>query len=111
MIVNATTLSISDYWKKVREIQHGLPDVVTLASVPAFTPGANLDECERAVVQFVEVDSLTAAKCLFAGTHRIATPGEAAQREVKRVSDIQDVARQYLAKQGIVAIQLPSSSE
>ena|ERR1700733_11436181 len=107
MVANPQNITITEYWRRVRQIQHDLPDAVTLASVPSATMGANSEECDRAEVQFVGCDSLTAAKLLFSGTHRLATKEEAAQREVKRVSDLQDIARRHLAAHGIIAITLP----
>jgi len=103
MIINARNMSVQDYWKEVRSIQRGLPDVVHLVS----TPDPRVIESQRGRVMFIDADSLIAAKCIFAGTHRIATEDEIAAQETKRDIDIRERARKHLASQGIVAIQLP----
>jgi hypothetical protein len=96
-------ISIQEYWKRVREIQRGLPDVVRLVS----TPDPRINERDRGGVMFVEAESLIAAQCLYARSHRLATPEETAQQEVKRTTDLLEATRRHLAAQGIVAIQLP----
>jgi hypothetical protein len=106
MIVNPINLSIQDYWKRVREIQRGLPDAVTLASIPERMLACNPDERERGSVRFIEAESLTAAQCIFAGTHRVATEDEIVAQEKRRETDLRELTRRHLASQGIVAIQL-----
>jgi hypothetical protein len=98
----AGNISIQEYWSRLRRIQAGLPEVVALVS----TPDDRISESGIAGI-FVEVDNLTAAKHLYARTHRIATSEEIANRAVKRASDICEMVRARLAAQGIVAIQLP----
>jgi hypothetical protein len=101
----AGSISVQEYWLGVRRIQAGLPEVVALVS----TPDDRTSESGLAGI-FVTVDSLTAAKCLFARTHRIATSEEIANQVVKRASDIREMVRARLAAQGIVAIQLPEQT-
>ncbi len=96
-------IPIVEYWRQVRSIQRGLPDVVHLIS----TPDPRIPESDRGGIISCEADSLTAAKCLFARTHRIAEPHEIVAQEKKRQTDLLELTRRHLAKQGIVAIQLP----
>jgi len=111
MIVNPRNITIEDYWRECRRIQSGLPDVVVLASIPEKMLACNPDERERGSVHFIEADSLTAAQCLFAGTHRLAEPGEITVQEKKRVSSIMETARKHLANQGVVCVvRLPEQS-
>lgn len=102
-------IHISEYWRRVREIQRGLPDVVALVS----TPDTRISESERGRVAFCEADSLTAAKCLYARSHRIAEPDEIVVQEKRREANVLEAVRQHLAKQGIVQITMPepTSSE
>jgi hypothetical protein len=101
-----SNISVQEYWKRVRAIQRDLPDAVHLVS----TPDPRINERDRGLVQFVEAESLIAAQCIFAGTHRVATQEEIVAQEKKRDIDIRERARLHLASQGIVAIQLPEQS-
>lgn len=112
MIVNALNISVQEYWKQVRAIQKTLPEVVKLVSVPDNRPpSAGQRGSAQGAVQFTEAESLVAAELLFAGSHRIATADEIAAQEVKRQTSTLEATRKHLAAQGIVAIQLPSSSK
>jgi hypothetical protein len=98
-----SNIPVQEYWRRVREIQRDLPDVVHLVS----TPDPRVPENNRGNVQFVVTESLIGAQCIFSGTHRLATPEEIAQQEVKRQTSILEATRRHLAAQGIVSITLP----
>jgi hypothetical protein len=101
-----SNISIQEMWKRVREIQRTLPDVVALVS----TPDPRINERDRGLVQFTEAESLIAAQCIFAGTHRVATEDEIAAQATKRKISITETVRRSLAAQGIVSIVLSEQS-
>jgi hypothetical protein len=101
-----SNISVQEYWRRVRQLQSTLPDVVHLIS----TPDPRVPESQRGLVQFTVAESLIAAQCIFAGTHRVATDDEIVAQEKKREIDLRDLVRRRLAAQGIVAIQLPEQS-
>lgn len=92
-------MDIRDYWRRVRQQESALPEVSAIVS---------LDDPHTGMVggRVSFVDRETAAKCIIAGSHRIATPDEITAYESDQRRGFEESTRADRERAGITCFTI-----